>query len=118
MQGQWDVVANALDAPVLRAHAHHADWTGRLLSHMDTCLKQAPQSADLEVMACASLMLFLEPGHARALDMMLNLRHNLPLPVSAVYQRFQQDRFVSRSSANEAIADGSVWNARWDLHDA
>jgi len=118
VQGQWDVVANALDAPVLRAHAHHADWTGRLLSHMDTCLKQAPQSADLEVMACASLMLFLEPGHARALDMMLNLRHNLPLPVSAVYQRFQQDRIVSRLSAKEAIVDASVWNARLDPHDA
>ena len=117
-KGHFEAAANALDAPVLRVHGQHADWTGHLLSHMDTCLKQASEAADLEMMACASRMLFLEPGHARALDMMRNPRNSPSLLVSAVYQRFQQDRFVSRSSANEAIADGSVWNARWDLHDA
>lgn len=118
VQGHFEGAANAIDAPALRAHGHHADWNGRLLSCMETCLKQTTESADLEMVACASRMLFLEPGHALALDLMCNPRNKLTGQVSAVYQRLQHEHIVSRLAATEANADSSSCIVRLDPQNA
>jgi Vi polysaccharide biosynthesis protein TviD len=118
VQGHFEGAANAIDAPALRANGHHADWNGHLLSYMETCLKQATESSDLEMVTCAGRMLFLEPGHALALDVMCNPRNKLTGPVSAVYQRIQHEQIVSRLAATEVNADSSSCIVRLDPQNA
>lgn len=118
VQGHFECAANAIDAPGLRAHAHHADWNGRLLSYMETWLKQTTESAGIEMVTCASRMLFLEPGHALALDLMCNPRNKLTGHVSAVYQRLQHEHLVSRLAATEVNADSSSCILRLDTQNA
>jgi hypothetical protein len=117
-QGHFEVAADAIETPALRAHENHADWNGRLLSSMETCLKQATASAEHERVAYASRMLFLEPGHAVALDLMRNHHNKVARAVSAVYQRLQHEHIVSTIATRDSNADYSSCIVRLGLQNA